>query len=173
MNIKFTYRFEAAHRFLKSNSKCSTPHGHTWYATLLLESKVHELSYKSMVEDFSILKSGWREFVEEVLDHSYMHNREDKIVDILKSESPQLRLLPFPGDPTTELVCLFCFHKMEVYLKSKKLDHLVAVKSVLIQETPTNAIELVKNDKDKFFDPYKKIKAWWSEEDIQSRLLEL
>lgn len=122
-----------------------------------------------MVEDFAILKKDWREFIDDVLDHSYLHHVADPLADILKKENAELRLLPFPGDPTTELVSLLCFNKMEVMLAHRKLQDIVRVKSLLIQETPTNAIQLDLDDKVRLFATLKTHTGWWADVNLHSR----
>lgn len=157
--VNFKYRFEAAHRFVGScSTQCSTPHGHTWYASLCLQSVTDELDQNQMLVEFGELKKPWMHFITKVADHSFMINEKDPLISALVDHIPNVRLIRFPGDPTTELVAqLF-------YLKAKALykpfEALIRPKSVYIEETPTNHLKWegpVKNPS--LLDP----KQWWNE----------
>lgn len=140
--ISFTYRFEAAHRFTGSNSSaCSTPHGHTWYAKALFESPESGLNPEnSMVMEFYRLKMAWKTFLQETVDHSFMHHHLDPILPSLREHIPGFRGLPFPGDPTTELIAALFFSKLKnMHEKQPDGAHIKPV-GVVIRETPTNHI---------------------------------
>ena len=116
MELRFKYRFEAAHRFTQSASPaCMTPHGHTWYATLHLKSTA-PLNSEDMSVEFTQLKSSWKEFITEVFDHSYMCNYQDPLIEPLLVVNKNARLLLFPGDPTTELISLLMFSKANQFI---------------------------------------------------------
>lgn len=141
MKMEFTYRFEAAHRFLNSDSvPCMTPHGHTWYATMSLRYTGGSLNSSQMGVEFTTAKKGFRELIQQTFDHSYLHNLNDPLIPVLKESHPACRLIPFPGDPTTEMVALLLFHKMTVVLESQDNKLPVEVDAIRVQETPTNQI---------------------------------
>ena len=142
MVVEFRYRFEAAHRFLKSDSKpCMTPHGHSWYVTLALEFIGAHLNSSGMTVEFSKIKGDWKNLVHGTLDHSYLHNIKDPIVEVLdQQQGCEARLLPFPGDPTTEVIALFLFNKMETIINASEHSKLVRVHAIHLEETPTNKI---------------------------------
>lgn len=172
MKIEFTYRFEAAHRFLQSSSiPCMTPHGHTWYASLVLNYIAPGLNASQMSVEFSVLKKHFKQLIQETFDHSYMHNRNDPVVEVLRREGHEPRLLPFPGDPTTELIALFLFHKMSVLLTSAQLQEQVEVDSVILQETPTNKIHMDKEFYQSEIKNQQQFEGWWTSADIRDRSL--
>ncbi len=162
MLLEFTYRFEAAHRFLKSESiPCMTPHGHTWYATMAVNFQGSALDSSQMTVEFGDVKKHWKTLIQEIFDHSYMHNINDPIVEVLKSEKVESRLLPFPGDPTTEIISLFMFNKMEKLISTSKFSDKICLQSIKLQETPTNAITC---DRDFFVDQmphFSEQSGWW------------
>jgi 6-pyruvoyl-tetrahydropterin synthase len=133
--LEFTYRFETAHRFTKGNSKCSTPHGHTWMATLGF-SAPPQVDAQEMVEEFETLKSAWRSFITETVDHSFLHHFQDPILSSLRDHIPGFRGLPFPGDPTTELIAALFLEKA----CSMRAGKGIKPSFVTIQETPTNRL---------------------------------
>lgn len=140
MNLSFSYRFEAAHRFINSSTKCSTPHGHTWWVHLTLE---HEdslaLNPKNFAEDFSDLKSKWKKFIDEELDHHFFLNSKDPLKNELLKISPESRLKCTEGDPTTEALALILFNHAWSFFENHAF---IRPKSLKLQETPTNAVEV-------------------------------
>jgi len=140
MKINFSHRFEAAHRFLESSTKCSTPHGHTWWVHLCLEHASSTLQAdKNYLEDFGPLKSKWSKFIDEELDHHFFLNSNDPLKEALLAIHKESRLKLTPGDPTTEALALILFNKaQEIFKDFKNLKP----HSLKLQETPTNAIEV-------------------------------
>lgn len=161
MILQFTHRFEAAHRFLNDSSKCSTPHGHSWYVTIKLQTKSdHFKQENNFSHDFYDLKKDWRKFVDEELDHHFFANSQDPLLAALKKEAPQARVKMTPGDPTTEALAALFFNKAEVIFKNFAG---VSVQEMELKETPTNSLRIDKGDRDFFFKLHKiKSKSnWW------------
>lgn len=129
-----------------------TPHGHTWRAALRIVSS-KPLNSTEMVEEFGVLKRQWKTFLKDVADHSYFHHLEDPILKALWEHVPEFRSLPFPGDPTTELIAACFLRKayamgvgntlsnFEQTLRRQRLEETFDV-SVEISETPTNQVSL-------------------------------
>lgn len=140
--LKFRYRFEAAHRFLSADApSCQTPHGHTWYATAIFRFRESEgLDRSAMAAEFGEVKKKWKTFISDVADHSYFHHEKDPIVQTLIRETPHARLLPFPTDPTTEMIAGLFAMKLQAMHKATLPNSKVDVVGVHIQETPTNSI---------------------------------
>lgn len=144
LQMKFRYRFEAAHRFLSAHApSCRTPHGHTWYATAIFRMRKNaQLDAAAMAAEFGALKKNWKAFITETADHSYFHHQSDPIVETLIKDNPEARLLPFPSDPTTEMIAgLFALKLMA--MQNDENNHSlrnVELVGVHIQETPTNSI---------------------------------
>lgn len=140
-NIKFGYKFEAAHRLTHTcAARCMTPHGHTWRAEVELLSKTDVLDEADMVVSFAAAKRLFKVFVDETLDHSMMINADDPVRAALEEMIADVRLLPFPGDPTTERIAQLIFRKVETFIKADGLDDIVMVHEVNIIETPTNSV---------------------------------
>lgn len=142
LTLKFRYRFEAAHRFLSSEApSCQTPHGHTWYATAVFRFKAtEELDRSAMAAEFGEVKKKWKKFISDVADHSYLHHIDDPIVQPLLRATPNARLLPFPTDPTTEMIAGLFALKLQAMHQAELPNSKVEVVGVHIQETPTNSI---------------------------------
>ena len=161
MELNFKYRFEAAHRFTDASSKCSTPHGHTWWTTLTLEHSSSDINLdKNFATDFKDLKSGWKKFIDNELDHHFFLNADDTLANYLFETEPNLNIKLTPGDPTTEVLAALFFRKAEGLLKN--FNH-VTVSSLLLEETPTNSICINKKDADQLIErlELKQKSKWW------------
>jgi 6-pyruvoyl-tetrahydropterin synthase len=170
MEFNFRYRFEAAHRFLNSSSvPCMTPHGHTWHATLHLRSKKTDLNAENMVLEFSKTKASWKKFVGDVLDHSYLCNSKDPLIEHILASNPEARVLPFPGDPTTEIIALFIFNKVEKMLATTELQSALYIHGITIEETPTNSIFCDRAFYLEVIGKFQQYKGWWNSEEIADR----
>ena len=140
LNLKFRYRFEAAHRLTSSAApSCQTPHGHTWYATALFRMTAPDLDASAMAVEFGLVKSSWKTFITETADHSFFHNISDPLIPHLRKITPHARCLPFPADPTTELIAGLFALKLKALHEATKIQTVIPI-GVHVQETPTNSI---------------------------------
>ncbi len=144
MILSFRYRFEAAHRFIKTSTKCSTPHGHSWWVTLSLSHKASTINLeKNFTQDFKNLKPHWKTFIDEELDHFFFINSKDPLLKALNTIDPNLRIKKTPGDPTTEILASLLFKKAESIFKDNTF---IDVDSILLEETSTNSVKVYKKD---------------------------
>ena len=161
LEVNFRYRFEAAHRFTDASSKCSTPHGHTWWVTLCLEHSTSDIDLaNNFATDFKELKSDWKKFIDNEVDHYFFLNFDDNLAIHLKNIEPNLNVKLTPGDPTTEVLAALFFRKAENLLA--KFKH-ITVRSLLLEETPTNSIRIYKKDADQLIERLlvKQKSHWW------------
>lgn len=161
MELSFRYRFEAAHRFTDASSKCSTPHGHSWWVTLNLSHKASDINLdNNFAVDFSDLKKEWKIFVDEELDHHFFVNSKDPLIPALTALDSNLRIKKTPGDPTTEVLSSIFFKKAENIFKD---SNIIKVESILLEETPTNSVRVFKEDVEQFLGRIESLdKNWWS-----------
>ena len=170
LKLRFRYRFEAAHRFFVGPSiPCRTPHGHSWYATLTVAFMGESLDQNAMALPFEKLKKDWKALVDTTLDHSFFHHHQDPLVPALLKVHPEARLLPFPGDPTTELLGLLLFEKMQTIFSRLDDKRLVQVHEILVEETPTNSIAISKEFYELSRSTYKESDGWWNKPDVNDR----
>ena len=175
MEMRFTYRFEAAHRFIGSSSpKCMTPHGHTWWIHLQISGQSSKLNSNQMMAEFASLKGPWKAFVDNSLDHTFFHHKDDPVAQSCSEHISGFRGLSFPGDPTTELIAILCFSKankiIEMYNSNNEAQF--QVEKIEIQETPTNAIVLARGDSiidETLSSVCDSHEAWWNQSDPQLR----
>ena len=86
--------FDASHRLMHYEGKCSRLHGHRWEVEVWMEGTIDATS--KILLDYNIIKQ-----VVEVYDHQVILNKDDPMV---KALSPfQLPVLT-DGDPTSELL---------------------------------------------------------------------
>jgi 6-pyruvoyltetrahydropterin/6-carboxytetrahydropterin synthase len=93
-----------------------------------------------MVVEFAKIKRSWKTLIDEVFDHSFLHNVDDPLVPDLLRHNPHARLIPFPGDPTTEMIAALLHNKMQRFIDESGHAEDVELVSVRIDETPTNAV---------------------------------
>lgn len=169
MELRFKYRFEAAHRFTQSSSpSCMTPHGHTWYATLHLQSHVG-LNANDMAVEFQQLKGAWKDLITNVFDHSFMCNAADPLIEPLLDVHGGARLILFPGDPTTELISLLMFSKAEQFISSSPWKGQISVSGITIDETPTNSIHCDRAFYKENINRYATHSGWWTTAESTAR----
>lgn len=145
-----------------------TPHGHTWYATLHLRS-LTSLNQDNMVVEFSKVKSFWKNFISDVMDHSYLCNSQDQLISAILDSHKEARLLRFPGDPTTEMISLLLFSKAELVLKDSGLGTHIHVAGVTIDETPTNSIFCSREYYQETMPRFKHYTGWWTTPALEDR----
>jgi len=172
LKLRFRYRFEAAHRFLVSPSlPCRTPHGHSWHGTLVVSYPKEQLNQNSMSLPFEDVKLDWKRLLNETLDHSFFHHWKDPLIPSLIQVHPESRLLPFPGDPTTELLGVLLFAKMRTIFSKKSFRSMAKVHEIIIEETPSNSVVISKE----FFEGAQKslnsFEGWWNSTLIEERTL--
>lgn len=169
MELKFRYRFEAAHRFTTSASaSCMTPHGHTWHATLHLQSR-GPLNQDGMAVEFSQAKAFWKTVIGEVFDHSFMCHHQDPLLETLISIHAGARVLRFPTDPTTEMIALLLFNKAEQMIQATPLKGHLEVSAITIEETPTNSIVCSRQSYSESIRSYQNFSGWWTSTDPLDR----
>jgi len=174
-STSFSYRFEAAHRFIDSSSiRCATPHGHSWNAEIEFKASEFQLDNSMMLHEFTSLKSAWKTFIHETVDHSFFIHHRDPILQSLVKEYPPNRLLIFPGNPTTELVAALFLRKCVVMHDSLQAKSTVAPSKIIIRETETNSISLSNFEYESFMrlNQIDKFAGWWNSVDPTNRCFE-
>jgi len=95
--LKAQDHFDAAHRLLKYEGKCSRLHGHTW--TVIACVKVGKKGVLGISLDFSLLKEELKKVVDE-FDHKVLLSEEDPLLYHLNLQDVVL-LKP---NPTAEVI---------------------------------------------------------------------
>lgn len=141
MEMKFRRKWEGAHRFIENGSTvCSQPHGHTWNVEAVVTlPETFKMDLRSNVyAQFSTLKSKWHTWIDDHVDHSFMYNSKDPLLEFMLKDNPAGRHLVMMGDPTTEMVALCFKSKFQAFLDELNLG--VTCSKITIEETKTNSI---------------------------------
>lgn len=128
------FTFDAAHQLIGHNGKCANVHGHTYRleAVLFAEPQGPEdPSNDGFVMDFADLKAMVNQTIVEPLDHAFIAEGSESIVQALQSTSSKVAVLGFRS--TAENLAMYMCHTLRVQG--------LPVESVKLWETPTSWAE--------------------------------
>lgn len=116
--LRIESQFDAAHKLVGYNGKCSRLHGHTWKVEVFVVGK--ELDTAGLLVDFGLLKEKLREITDK-LDHSFLN-------DFKKV-----------GNPTSENISRYIFQNLRDSPKNVRLE------KVRVWESTNNWCEYFEN----------------------------
>jgi 6-pyruvoyltetrahydropterin/6-carboxytetrahydropterin synthase len=90
--------FAYGHRLLDYVGKCAHPHGHN--ARVEIEVEAEQLDIAGMALDFTVLKHGLQDWVDEHLDHQMLLRQDDPLVPILEGMKEPIYVMDV--NPTAE-----------------------------------------------------------------------
>lgn len=96
--VSIRHNFETAHRLPHLPGKCTSLHGHSWWAEVTITAP--ELSHSGLVVEFGALKKEFRAWVDQHLDHGTMLGAHDALLPVLRSHGN--KVYEVPGWPTVE-----------------------------------------------------------------------
>jgi 6-pyruvoyltetrahydropterin/6-carboxytetrahydropterin synthase len=126
--------FDASHRLLYYEGKCSRLHGHRWKVEVWISGEISHAN--KILVDYNTI----RELVEQ-FDHQVILNREDPMVEALQ---PFQTVLTTPGDPTSELIALLLKEALTMECSEEGRD--IRVDRIKVWESPTCYAELLHED---------------------------
>ncbi|OOF88632.1 6-carboxytetrahydropterin synthase QueD [Rodentibacter ratti] len=135
--ISKEFSFDMAHLLDGHDGKCQNLHGHTYKLQVEIMGDLSPLgAKKSMVIDFSDLKTIVKKAILEPMDHAFIYDetneRENKIAKLLQSLDSKTFGVPFRT--TAEELARFIFNRL-------KYDEKLAVSTIRLWETPTSFCE--------------------------------
>lgn len=149
--LEFTRRYAMAHRLLADpHSKCATPHGHNEIVAVRLEPHARfRFGGANALAPFDAVKGRWHAWIDDSVDHALQLNEADPLIAFFRAHEPQrlAHVVTFQGDPTTEALAACFWLKCASFIKADRLPF--DVSSVRVEETPTNAVMLTREN----FDP--------------------
>jgi 6-pyruvoyltetrahydropterin/6-carboxytetrahydropterin synthase len=106
--ITVRHNFETAHRLPHLSGKCSSLHGHSWWAEVTVQAP--GLSSDHTVIEFGAFKAAMRQWIDTHLDHGTMLGADDPLVRPLTDDPHGCKVFVFGLDwpradwPTVEAV---------------------------------------------------------------------
>lgn len=134
ITISKTFEWDAAHRVLRHESKCSTIHGHRYRAELSVTAA--ELDSVGRVIDFGVLKERVGAWIDKHLDHTAIVNSADQdLLDFCNADAGRGKRAPYVmiGEPTAENIASMLLAVARTLLVNTEIE----VVSVKVWETPT------------------------------------
>jgi len=131
--IEIKISFEYAHRLPAHTGKCRNLHGHNGVASFVFESE--RLNGEGFVQDLGLLKAPLEDYIDQVMDHAYIGDDLDPILDMVKSMG--LKFFTFSGKQSTaENIAV---HLFNVAIQIVDFEEGVTLRSVTMQETCTGS----------------------------------
>lgn len=141
--------WDMGHRIPYHNSKCRNLHGHRYRLEVTASGELCNKkgdSSEGMVFDFGDLKKVMMLKIHDVLDHSFMWYKEDKIYitieSILKYHNQKVVIVDFI--PTAENICNWIYHEMiryEIFINKGLI-----LENIKLFETPNSWAELHRDE---------------------------
>ncbi len=174
--MTFYRKFEAAHRLIEGengNTICAQPHGHTWQirAHLSPTSDVRLNNQENTIALFSKVKKDWHNFIDNHIDHSFIFNHRDPLLDFMREQLPGGRHVVVPGDPTTEIVSVVLKSKLDAILKVSGLE--LMCESMEVNETQTNCVTFSGNPFEQLPKGSNPETYWWNRPDMTTNDLKV
>jgi 6-pyruvoyltetrahydropterin/6-carboxytetrahydropterin synthase len=96
--VSVRHNFETAHRLPHLPGKCTSLHGHSWWAEVTVAAP--ELPPGGLVVEFGRLKKELRAWIDQHLDHGAMLGADDPLLPILRAHGS--KVYEVAGWPTVE-----------------------------------------------------------------------
>jgi len=103
--------FDAAHRLMYYNGKCSRLHGHRWTVEVRVTGEIEEKS--KILIDYNIIKQ-----IIDVYDHQIILNKDDPLV---KAVAPYQTPVLTDGDPSSELIAEDIRNRINTFCRENNL----------------------------------------------------
>ncbi|MDO5845796.1 MAG: 6-carboxytetrahydropterin synthase [Methanocorpusculum sp.] len=108
--------FDASHRLMHYEGKCSRLHGHRWSVEVWMEGEPDEQT--KILIDYNIIKN-----IINIYDHQVILNKDDPLVGaIAPFQTPVLT----NGDPTSELLAEDIMHRLNGFTSEHGMSARVA-----------------------------------------------
>jgi 6-pyruvoyltetrahydropterin/6-carboxytetrahydropterin synthase len=124
-----------AHRLLNHRGKCKNVHGHDMRVQVWISGEKDKNT--GLIVDFKEIE----DIVQE-LDHSIVLNRQDELVQHIKT-----KMILIDGDPTCENISELLFTNLEVL---KKKNPSIEIEKVRVWENSRSYAEFYKRKEDKY-----------------------
>lgn len=130
-------KFDAGHRVVNHESKCRTLHGHEYKAEIFCRAE--KLDSLGRVIDFSVIKSVFGAWIDEVLDHTMILFDEDPNLIFIEQCDGMKRPYIVPFNPTAENLAA---HLIQVGCELLK-PYGVVITKIKLWETSNCYVEVI------------------------------
>jgi len=114
-SVEIKLKFRSGHRLIPPYvGKCNNIHGEGFTAIIFLSSKI--LNKCGMVVDFGTIKKQIKEWIDNYLDHAYIHHDKDEMGKILRDRG--MKVYNIGVNPTSENIAKLIFDKFKLELPS-------------------------------------------------------
>jgi 6-pyruvoyltetrahydropterin/6-carboxytetrahydropterin synthase len=131
MLVNQEIEFDAAHRLLDYDGKCSNIHGHRWKVVATWKGQQKKDGF---VCDFKFLKQQLEAVVYE-LDHKLLLNSKDPLIKILRDAEVEIGIKTFIGNPTAEIIVQYFFSRL-----SDTEANYPLIEQIRLWETPASSV---------------------------------
>lgn len=119
---------DAGHRLQNHEGKCRHVHGHRY--VLDLTCSASKFDQVGRVIDFGVVKQVFGGWLDEQLDHGFIAERGDPIIEFLTTNGSKVHIVDWP--PTAENLSMYLFGVANAVLAG----HNVTVQALRVYETP-------------------------------------
>ncbi|MEU0947664.1 6-carboxytetrahydropterin synthase [Streptomyces canus] len=133
--VSVRHNFETAHRLPHLPGKCTSLHGHSWWAEVTVAAP--HLSRGDLVVEFGALKKEFRAWVDEHLDHGAMLGAQDALVPVLRAHGS--KVYEVGGWPTVEATAELLAHVASDILSGLPRTLGAYISRVHVTETHVNS----------------------------------
>lgn len=140
--VTVRHNFETAHRLPHLEGKCQSLHGHSWWASVTVESEL--LRPGGVLVEFGPFKQKLREWIDTNLDHGSMLGSEDPLLPTLRAHG--CKVYEMPQWPTVEEVAAEIARQAETVLHELVRAPGAKVVRCVVQETHVNQASWVSGD---------------------------
>lgn len=147
--------FDAGHRVMNHESKCRSVHGHRYVAEITFCSE--RLDHCGRVLDYGVVKELIGSWIDEHLDHGYLHHHADPIGALLEREGHKTFPMPVSNvdgiatalEPTAECIAAMLAWRGQQLLDDwmaedpERAAFRVTISRVKVWETPNCSAEYI------------------------------
>jgi len=123
VSIKREIQFEASHRLLGYNGKCSNIHGHNYKVWVYFKSTTDTLNDLGMVIDFNDIKSGIGKWIDDNWDHALIYYGLDEEVEHLFAFT-NFKRFAMTSNPTAENMAIHLLQVGQILYKNQSVEML-------------------------------------------------
>lgn len=131
--VTVRHNFEAAHRLPHLPGKCTSLHGHSWWAEITVQAPDPA---DGLVVEFGPFKRELRTWIDTHLDHGTLLGPDDPLLPVLRTHG---KVYEVPGWPTVENVAALLAHIAHTALADLAHAPGAHVSRVHLTETHVNA----------------------------------